>query len=323
MPPTPEQLQIDVNQNATPQAPQVVAQIPTPTYVAETPPSMPSPEMWMGGIDQGDNWWNLGSFAAKAGMDIYQNVNNALLTNRRQIAENDINNIQNITLEKPESPDLTPAQLKEWQLGQQRKLSNNTYIALINQGLSSEDATGVLSGKVNPAGLKMYDSDIQNILHLTRYQGQTNAVMQNEVQKYDDLAFENSTIGFQNNNKNSWNANDNTTIDQVIGNYHNSVDDLVSSSGLTMNEILNSDTSKLSLFKKNRHAVVNQLLKENNYDQAVEISFNKQSDLFNETASTIQEKLYESLNRGLITDDEYVTQALDAHTKYENFVKFT
>ncbi|CAB4189807.1 hypothetical protein UFOVP1192_16 [uncultured Caudovirales phage] len=317
MPPTPEQLQIDVNQNATPQAPQVVAQIPTPTYVAETPPSMPSPEMWMGGIDQGDNWWNLGSFAAKAGMDIYQNVNNALLTNRRQIAENDINNIQNITLEKPESPDLTPAQLKEWQLGQQRKLSNNTYIALINQGLSSEDATGVLSGKVNPAGLKMYDSDIQNILHLTRYQGQTNAVMQNEVQKYDDLAFENSTIGFQNNNKNSWNANDNTTIDQVIGNYHNSVDDLVSSSGLTMNEILNSDTSKLSLFKKNRHAVVNQLLKENNYDQAVEISFNKQSDLFNETASTIQEKLYESLNRGLITDDEYVTQALDAHTKYE------
>lgn len=82
-----------------------------------------------------------------------------------------------------------------------------------------------MNGTKNPAGFKMYASDIQNILHLTRYQGQTNASMVNDIQKYDNIAFENSTINFQHSNNNQWNAS-NSTLDQVIKNYKNTADDL-------------------------------------------------------------------------------------------------
>lgn len=140
MPPTPEQLQITESAQLTPQQPQVSAVPTKPTYVEEGVVSMPSPQMWMGDVDPGDNWWNLGSNAAKAGMAIYTSVNDGLLASRRQNAENDMNNLQNISLEKPESPDMTPYQLKEWQQGQQRKLNNATYNSLVNQGLSDEDA---------------------------------------------------------------------------------------------------------------------------------------------------------------------------------------
>ena len=110
MPPTPEQLQINESAQLTPQQPQVAAVPDRPNYVEEGVVSMPSPQMWMGGVDPGDNWWNLGSSAAKAGMAIYTSVNDGLLASRRQNAENDMNNLQNISLEKPESPDMTPYQ---------------------------------------------------------------------------------------------------------------------------------------------------------------------------------------------------------------------
>lgn len=316
MPPTPNELQVNVTDTTTPQAPQVSAVPDRPVVVEEGAVSF-APPQWMGGIDRGDNWWDLGSTAAKAGMEIYKTVNDALLTNRRQIAENDMNNIQNITLEKPDSPDLTPVQLKEWQQNQKNRLNSSTHAALMNQGLSMEDASGVLSGKVNPAGLKMYDSDIQNILHLTRYQGQTNATMQNEIQRYDDLAFESSVSFFQQQNQNLWNSNKDTTVDQVINSYHSAVDSIVSNSGLTMDQILQADTSKLSMLQKNRHAVANYLLQNNNYDEALKSSFDNQANLFKDTSILIHDSLLESHNRGYITDDEYVDQTLDAYTKYE------
>lgn len=317
MPPTPEQLQINESAQLTPQQPQVTAVPDRPNYVEEGIVSMPSPQMWMGGIDPGDNWWNLGSNAAKAGMDIYKSVNDGLLASRRQNAENDMNNLQNISLEKPESPDMTPYQLKEWQQGQQRKLNNATYNSLVNQGLSDEDARGVLDGTKNPAGFKMYASDIQNILHLTRYQGQTNASMVNDIQRYDNIAFENSTTNFQHSNNNQWNAS-NSTLDQVIKNYKNTTDDLFYTSGLTQEQINNPDTSKLSKLQQDRHHIINYLINTSNYDKSIKQALTRQTTEFSKSFGKTQKQLAISNFSGIISDEDYINKSFDSYEKLMN-----
>lgn len=317
MPPTPEQLQINESAQLTPQQPQVAAVPDRPNYVEEGVVSMPSPQMWMGDVDPGDNWWNLGSNAAKAGMAIYTSVNDGLLASRRQNAENDMNNLQNISLEKPESPDMTPYQLKEWQQGQQRKLNNATYNSLVNQGLSDEDARGVLNGTKNPAGFKMYSSDIQNILHLTRYHGQTNASMVNDIQRYDNIAFENSATNFQHSNNNQWNAS-NSTLDQVIKNYKNTADDLFYTSGLTQKQINNPDTSKLSKLQQDRHHIINYLTNTSNYDKSIKQALTRQTTEFSESFGKTQKQLAISNFSGIISDEDYINKSFDSYEKLMN-----
>jgi hypothetical protein len=78
MPPTPEQLQIDINQNLVPQATQVAPSIIDPSNTAAVTPegvvSMPGPQEWIGGIDYGMNWNTLGSAAFKVAGDVYERV---------------------------------------------------------------------------------------------------------------------------------------------------------------------------------------------------------------------------------------------------------
>ena len=78
MPPTPEQLQIDINQNLVPQATQVVPSIIDPSNTAAVTPegvvSMPAPQDWIGPIDYGMNWYALGSAAFKVAGDVYERV---------------------------------------------------------------------------------------------------------------------------------------------------------------------------------------------------------------------------------------------------------
>ena len=78
MPPTPEQLQIDINQNLQPQATQVAPSIIDPSNTAavtqEGVVSMPGPQEWIGGIDYGMNWNRLGAPAFTVAGDVYEKV---------------------------------------------------------------------------------------------------------------------------------------------------------------------------------------------------------------------------------------------------------
>ena len=78
MPPTPEQLQIDINQNLVPQATQVAPSIIDPRNTAAVTPegevSMPAPQQWIGAIDYGMNWNLLGSKAFDVAGNIYERV---------------------------------------------------------------------------------------------------------------------------------------------------------------------------------------------------------------------------------------------------------
>jgi len=78
MPPTPEQLQIDINQNLVPQATQVAPSIIDPSNTAAVTPegvvSMPAPQDWIGPIDYGMNWYALGSKAFDVAANIYERV---------------------------------------------------------------------------------------------------------------------------------------------------------------------------------------------------------------------------------------------------------
>ena len=78
MPPTPEQLQIDINQNLQPQATQVAPSIIDPSNTAavtkEGKVSMPEPQQWIGPIDYGMNWYALGAKAFDVAGNIYERV---------------------------------------------------------------------------------------------------------------------------------------------------------------------------------------------------------------------------------------------------------
>lgn len=74
MPPTPEQLQIDVNQNFTPQPTQVQPVITRPNVVTEGEVSYPTPQQWIGPINYGMNWYALGARAFEVGLDLYPKV---------------------------------------------------------------------------------------------------------------------------------------------------------------------------------------------------------------------------------------------------------
>ena len=78
MPPTPEQLQIDINQNLVPQATQLAPSIIDPSNTAAVTPegevSMPAPQQWIGAIDYGMNWNLLGAKAFDVAGAVYERV---------------------------------------------------------------------------------------------------------------------------------------------------------------------------------------------------------------------------------------------------------
>lgn len=322
MPPTPEQLQINESAQLTPQQPQVAAVPDRPNYVEEGVVSMPSPQMWMGGVDPGDNWWNLGSNAAKAGMAIYTSVNDGLLASRRQNAENDMNNLQNISLEKPESPDMTPYQLKEWQQGQQRKLNNATYNSLVNQGLSDEDAKGVLDGTKNPAGFKMYASDIQNILHLTRYQGQTNASMVNDIQKYDNAIWTGSVENFYNADNNMYGAYNGLNTEEVTNQYNKHMQDVIDATGYTRDELKTIDTNTIaSPNKRDRVMLARYLMDKNNYQDSMKESIKQTTDKILNESTPLYSSAYNAMLSGDISREQFLEELDKTSTYIDDQIK--
>ena len=78
MPPTPEQLQININQQLIPQATQVAPTIIDPNLTAtvtkESEVSMPEPRDWIGSVDYGMNWYALGAKAFDVAANIYERV---------------------------------------------------------------------------------------------------------------------------------------------------------------------------------------------------------------------------------------------------------
>ena len=322
MPPTPEQLQITEAAQLTPQQPQVSAVPDRPNYVEEGVVSMPSPQMWMGDVDPGDNWWNLGSSAAKAGMAIYTSVNDGLLASRRQNAENDMNNLQNISLEKPESPDMTPYQLKEWQQGQQRKLNNATYNSLINQGLSDEDARGVLDGTKNPAGFKMYASDIQNILHLTRYQGQTNASMVNDIQRYDNAIWTGSVENFSNADNNMYGAYQGANTEEVTNQYNKHMQDVIDATGFTRDELKTIDTDTItSPNKRNKVIMARYLMDKNNYQDSMKESIKQTTDKILNESTPLYSSAYNAMLSGDISREQFLEELDKTSTYIDDQIK--
>ena len=322
MPPTPEQLQINESAQLTPQQPQVAAVPDRPNYVEEGVVSMPSPQMWMGDVDPGDNWWNLGSSAAKAGMAIYTSVNDGLLASRRQNAENDMNNLQNISLEKPESPDMTPYQLKEWQQGQQRKLNNATYNSLVNQGLSDEDARGVLDGTKNPAGFKMYASDIQNILHLTRYQGQTNASMVNDIQKYDNAIWTGSVENFYNADSNMYGAYNGLNTEEVTNQYNKHMQDVIDATGFTRDELKTIDTDTItSPNKRDRVMLARYLMDKNNYQDSMKESIKQTTDKILNESTPLYSSAYNAMLSGDISREQFLEELDKTSTYIDDQIK--
>lgn len=322
MPPTPEQLQINVAAATTPQQPQVLPTIVKPTVVEEGVVSMPSPQMWIGGVDPGDNWWGLGAQAAKAGMQIYTSVNDGLLASRRQNAENDMNNLQNITLEKPESPDMTPYQLKEWQQGQQRKLNNATYNSLVNQGLSDEDARGVLDGTKNPAGFKMYASDIQNILHLTRYQGQTNASMVNDIQRYDNAIWTGSVENFHNADNNMYGAYQGANTEEVTNQYNKHMQDVIDTTGFTKDELKTIDPNTIaSPNKRDRVILARYLMDNNNYQDSMKESIKQTTDKILNESTPLYSSAYNAMLSGDISREQFLEELDKTSTYIDDQIK--
>lgn len=121
MPPTNEQLLLNSGsvQITPPQVQEGIA--PTPIY-KEGGISMPSPQAWIGPIDYGFNWYDIGAKAFKVAGDIYKDVLDYNLRRRQQQATQDLTEMQTISVEKPD-PTYTPEQQREWLIGQNSRLN--------------------------------------------------------------------------------------------------------------------------------------------------------------------------------------------------------
>ena len=155
MPPTPNQLQIDINQNLQPQATQVAPSIIDPSLTAavtqEGVVSMPGPQEWIGGIDYGMNWNTLGAAAFKVAGDVYEKV----LDYNVQKKVGQINDIQfdletkmrnsySESLTKPENSSATPTVDNYSEPFKNSDKFQQEYIERTNEilGIGSRDESG-------------------------------------------------------------------------------------------------------------------------------------------------------------------------------------
>jgi len=198
MPPTPENFLINP-QTINVQAPQVQQQItPQPEY-KEAEVSMPAPQQWIGGIDYGFNWSAVGAKAFEVGGKIYESLLQYSQRRRKEYAEDDLNNIQSIAVEKPD-PSLNLYGTENFYKTQRNKLKNATRNALKKQGFSEEQIIKMLpeegEATLNPSDLQLPSSDMENVLKLTRYNTLTDQEFVNTINRYNNEIWETSYNNF-------------------------------------------------------------------------------------------------------------------------------
>lgn len=222
MPPTPENLIINP-QTIQIQTPQVQEQIaPQPEY-QEAQVSMPAPQQWVGAVDYGFDWAAVGSKGLEVAGKIYESLLQYSQRRRKEYAQDDMNNIQSIAVEKPD-PTLNAYGLENFYKSQRSKLKTATRNALKKQGFSEEQIMSMLpeNGEptLNPSDLQLPSSDMENLLQLTRYNTLTDQEFSNSIAKYNNEIFETAYENFLDSGiKQFGAANPDTTPADLVANY--------------------------------------------------------------------------------------------------------
>lgn len=285
MPPTNEQLLLNSGsvQIQGPQVQEGIAQ--TPIYKEGTV-SMPSPQAWIGPIDYGFNWYDLGAKAFKVAGDIYKDVLDYGLRRRQQQATQDLTEMQTLSVQKPD-PTSTPEQVREFIIGQNSSLNKKARTALINQGLTEEEADAVMQKKADPAKIVMPASDMNSVLQIIRYNDLTSEEFKVNKQKVEENIWETYQANYLDGASKSWGfgENPNITPEQMFRNRQTAIEGL----------------KKASFGKKEKQQLIDTLIRE------TDSSFTE----------TMKAKLIQDFERNQQEADHRVGLYIDMFTKGE------
>lgn len=294
MPPTPEQLiinpaTIDVK------TPQVQTQIVQAPQYVEGEVSMPSPNQWIGQIDYGLDWYALGSKAFGVAGNIYEDLQKYGLRRRREYAQDDMNKIQQISVEKPD-PAFNDYQLEDFYKQQSRKLKESTRQALVRQGFSDDNINKIMPEQgvtsFDPSDLSLPATDMDSLLQFTRYYDLTNQEFSNQVTKYNQINWENSISAYNESSKRGFGSIDGRTPVEVKQEYD-----------YRFTEMQDNVNNKVD-----RQNILNFYKGKSDYLVSLNSSIKNETDKVLDNVDSQVVLLYEQLTDGELTPDEYTTK---------------
>jgi hypothetical protein len=303
MAPTPEQLIINP-QTINVQTPQVQEQITQAPQYVEGEVSMPSPQQWIGNINYGLDWYALGSKAFGVAGNIYEELQKYGLRRRKEYAQDDMNKIQAISVEKPD-PSFNDYQIEDFYKAQSKKLRQSTREALKRQGFSDYNIDRILPSEgdstFEPSELALPASDMDSLLGFTRYFDLTNQEFSNQIIKYNEINWQNSKESYLDGVKRSFGAIDGKSPYEVKQMYDNRFTEM-------------QDNAQ---GKPERQRIVDE------YKQTPDYKIALESAIANATDSVLNDYdkeivgLYQQLASGQITQEQYVTIAERLEEKRE------
>jgi len=294
MPPTPEQLiinpaTIDIK------TPQVQTQIVQAPQYVEGEVSMPSPNQWIGQIDYGLDWYALGAKAFGVAGNIYEDLQKYGLRRRKEYAQDDMNKIQQIAVEKPD-PAFNDYQLEDFYKQQSRKLKDATRQALVRQGFSDYNINRIMpedgTSDFDPSDLSLPASDMDSLLQFTRYYDLTNQEFSNQVTKYNQINWENSVSAYNESSKRGFGSIDGKTPSEVKQEFDYRFTE--------MQDNVNG--------KPDRQNILNFYRGKSDYLVSLNLAIKNQTDKILDSVDSQVVLLYEQLASGEITADQYTTK---------------
>lgn len=280
MAPTPEQLIINP-QTINVQTPQVQEQITQAPQYVEGEVSMPSPQQWIGNINYGLDWYGLGAKAFGVAGTIYEELQKYGLRRRREYAQDDMNKIQAISVEKPD-PSFNDYQIEDFYKAQSKRLRESTREALKRQGFSEYNIDRILpkegTSGFDPSELTLPASDMDSLLGFTRYFDLTNQEFSNQITKYNEINWQNSKESYLEGEKRAFGAIDGRSPFEIKQDYDNRI--------LEMQDNVHG--------RSDRQTIVDQYKASNNYEVALKTAISNAQyktnvDFQKEVASAYEE----------------------------------
>jgi hypothetical protein len=303
MAPTPEQLIINP-QTINIQTPQVQEQITQAPQYVEGEVSMPSPQQWIGNINYGLDWYGLGAKAFGVAGTIYEELQKYGLRRRREYAQDDMNKIQAISVEKPD-PSFNDYQIEDFYKAQAKRLRESTREALKRQGFSEYNIDRILpkegTSGFDPSELTLPASDMDSLLGFTRYFDLTNEEFSNQITKYNEINWQNSKESYLEGVKRSFGAID----------------------GKSPYEVKETHDYRFTEMQDNaqgrpeRQAIVDKYKASMDYQNALQTSIGNATDrVLNDYEAEVL-SIYTQLSRGQITKEQYVERSEKLEEKRE------
>ena len=307
MPPTNEQLLINSGtvQITPPQAQTQIA--PTPVY-KEGEINMPSPQAWIGPIDYGFNWYDIGAKAFKVAGDIYKDVLDYNLRRRQQQATQDMTEMQTISVEKPD-PTKTLEEQRNWLIDQNTRLKKKAKESLIKQGITEDQVTSILNRTLNPADIVLPATDMNSVLQLVRYDRLTSEEFKTNLGRFEQGLYERARENWLDQSAKGWGSISDSTLtpDQIFENRKKAIEKLRNStygSAKRIEESENLITAETSDYQN----IIQTSLK-NNY-------INTEPEL----VARIK-LLSEQVTNGLITQEQWADRTEQAYQELADLTK--